>query len=136
MTAKNLRKLGASPFHYIISVVPRSFPAYLIKGEHFVLADLFKLNPGSSSQAISAQEDQAKNFKGTLVRFSRATQPQSPWPTPRLIKKKKENRMRARQTKVAGNRLKDFMDWTGLISSEPTEEEEMSNLAMGFSYDA
>ena len=67
--AKNLRELGASPFPYIISVVPRSFPAYLIKGEHFVLADLFKLNPGSSSQVISAQEDQAKTFKGTLVRF-------------------------------------------------------------------
>ena len=133
--AKNLRELGASPFPYIISVVPRSFPAYLIKGEHFVLVELFKLNPGSSSQVISAQEDQVKTFKGTLVRFGRATQPQSPRPAPKSIKKKKENRTRARQTKVAGNRLEDFMDWTGLISSEPTEEEEMSNLATGFLYD-
>ena len=55
-----------------------SFPLELIKGEHFVLADLSKLNLGSSSQAVSAQEDQAEATKGTLVRSTRATQPQSP----------------------------------------------------------
>ena len=49
LTARNLRELGASPFPYNIPVVPRSLPAKLIEGEHFVLANLFKLNPGSSS---------------------------------------------------------------------------------------
>ena len=65
---KNLRELGASPFPYIIPAVPRLLPSKLIKGEHFVLANLFKLNPGSSSQAISAPEDQAKAAKVALVR--------------------------------------------------------------------
>ena len=63
-----VRELGASPFPYIISVVPRSLPSELIKGEHFVLIDLFKLNLGSSSRVVSAQEDQAEAAKGTLVR--------------------------------------------------------------------
>ena len=34
--------------------------------------------------------------------------------------------------KVVGTRLEDFMDWTGIIASELTEEEEMSNLGIGF----
>ena len=49
LTVKNLRVLGTSPFPYIIFIVPRSLPAELNKGEHFVLVDLFKLNPSSSS---------------------------------------------------------------------------------------
>ena len=39
---KNLQELGASPFHYIVPVIPRSLPAEPVKGEHFVLAELFK----------------------------------------------------------------------------------------------
>ena len=49
LTTKNLRELGPNPFPYIIPVVPRLLPVELIKGEHFVLTDLFKLNPGNSS---------------------------------------------------------------------------------------
>ena len=92
LMVKNLRELGASPFPYIILVVPHSLPAKLIKEEHFVLTDLFKLNPGSSSQASSAQEDQVEATKGTLVRSARATQPQSPRPARQSAKKKKENK--------------------------------------------
>ena len=40
--------------------------------------------------------------------------------------------MRAWQKKVAGAGLEKFMDWTGIIANEPTEEEEMSRLAVGF----
>ena len=54
LTTKNLRELGASPFPYIIPIFPRSLPVELIKGEQFVLADLFKLNSSSSSQTVSA----------------------------------------------------------------------------------
>ena len=68
LTAKNLRDLGGSLFPYIIPIIPRSLPAEDIKGEHFVLADLLKLVPRSSSQAVSAQEGQAGAAKGTLVR--------------------------------------------------------------------
>ena len=41
--------------------------------------------------------------------------------------------MKARKTKAAGTGLEDFMDWTGIIVSEPVEEEEMSSLVVGFS---
>ena len=34
--------------------------------------------------------------------------------------------------KVAGIGLEDFMDWAGIIASEPVEEEEMSRLAVEF----
>ena len=47
--AKNLHELGASPFTYIAPVIPRPLPGELIKGEHFILADLLKLIPSSSS---------------------------------------------------------------------------------------
>ena len=68
LKAMNLQELGANPFPYIIPVVPLSFPIELIEGENFVLIDLLKLNPGSSSQAVSSQEDQAGAATGTLVK--------------------------------------------------------------------
>ena len=37
-----------------------------------MLADLIKLNQGSSSQAVFAQEDQAEVVEGTLVRSAQA----------------------------------------------------------------
>ena len=73
LTARNLRELGTNPFPYIIPFVPCSLPVDLIEGEHFILTDLFKLNPGSFSQAVTAQENQARAATSTLVRFSRAT---------------------------------------------------------------
>ena len=107
------------------------FPVKIIEREHFVLADLLKLNPGSSSQAVSSQEDQVGAAIGTLVRSAWASQPQSQWPVPRLAKKK-ENKTRARNTKAVGAGLEDFMDWTGIIANEPVKKEEMSSLAPSF----
>ena len=60
LSVKNLQKLGACPFHYIVLIIPRPLPAELIKGEHYVLADLLKSVPSSSSQARSTQEPQAE----------------------------------------------------------------------------
>ena len=51
---------------------------------------------------------------------------------PRPEKKKKGDRLRAQQTKVANTGLEDFVDWTSIIASEPSEEEEMSRLAVRF----
>ena len=51
---------------------------------------------------------------------------------PRSAKKKKENRMKVRKTKATSAGLEDFMDWMGIISSEPTEDEEMSSLVAEF----
>ena len=47
---KNLEELGTSIFPYIVPVLPRPLSEELVKGEHFVLADLLKLISGSSSQ--------------------------------------------------------------------------------------
>ena len=131
LTTKNQRDLGGSPFPYIIPIIPHSLPAKAIKGENFVLVDLFKLVPGSSSQAVSAQEGQAKAAKGTLVKSACVTPPQSPRPTPSRQKKRKETR--ARKTKTATTRLEDFVDWTGVVANEPAGEEEMSSLVIEFS---
>ena len=51
LSVKNLLELGASPFCYIVLVIPRPLPAKLIKGENYVIADLLKSVPSSSSQA-------------------------------------------------------------------------------------
>ena len=53
---KNLQELGVSPFPYIVHVLPRPMPTKLVKGKHFVLADLLKPILGNSSQADSSLE--------------------------------------------------------------------------------
>ena len=58
LSVKNLRELGANPFPYIVPVIPHPLPAELVRGEHFVLIDLLKLIPGSSSQPGSVQEQE------------------------------------------------------------------------------
>ena len=49
LSVKNLRELGANPFPYIVPVIPHPLPVELVRGEHFVLADLLKSIAGSSS---------------------------------------------------------------------------------------
>ena len=107
LTVKNLRELRGSPFLYIISIVPRSLTIEVIEGEHFVLADLLKLVPGRSSQAISAQESQTEDAIRTLGRSARVTQPRSLQPAPRSTNKRKT---RARKTKTNGARLEGFVN--------------------------
>ena len=71
LSVKNLHKLGANPFLYIVPIVPYLLPEELTKGENFVLVDLLKSIPG---QAGSSQEPQAEIAQGTLVSFVRANQ--------------------------------------------------------------
>ena len=66
LSMKNLQELGASPFPYIIPIIHRPLLEELIKGEHFILVDLLKSIPGSSSQTGSAQ--------GALVSFVKPDQ--------------------------------------------------------------
>ena len=42
LSVKNLQELCSSSFPYIVLVIPRSLTGEVIKGEHFVLADLVK----------------------------------------------------------------------------------------------
>ena len=48
-----------------------------------------------------------------------------PWP-------EKRDRKRAQQTKVASAGLEGFVDWTGILTSEYTKEEEMFMITNGF----
>ena len=73
LSVKNLQELGASPFPYIVPVIPYPLPTELIMGEHFVLPDLLKLILGSSSEVRVGQEPQAETAQEALV---------SPKPTP------------------------------------------------------
>ena len=85
LSVKNLRELGASPFPYIVPVIPRPLPTELIRGKHFVLVDLLKSIPGSSSQVGDGQEPQAETAQGALV---------SPKPAPRWRRRRREKRQR------------------------------------------
>ena len=129
LIVKNLRELDGSPFPNIIPIVPRSLPVEVFEGEHFVLVDLLKLVPGSSSQLTPTQEDQMEVTTRTLVRYARVSQPQSPRVAPRPAKKRKT---RAWQTKAASAWLEDFLDWTRVADIEPIEEEKMFSLSTGF----
>ena len=64
-----MHELGACLFPYIVPIIPRPLLEELIKGEHFILADLLKSIPGSSSQAGSAQEPQVEIAKEALATF-------------------------------------------------------------------
>ena len=68
---KTLRELGASPFRYIVTIIPHPLPIELVKGEHFVLADLFNSILGCSSQVGFAQ---AKIAEAALVESIRPDQ--------------------------------------------------------------
>ena len=68
---KKLRELGASSFHYIVPVIHHPLLAEPVEGEHFVLAKLFKLILGSSSQVGSTQ---AEVTEGALVKYVRLDQ--------------------------------------------------------------
>ena len=76
MFARNLQELCASPFPYIVPLIPCPLLEEFIKGEHFILPDLLKSIPGSSSQAGSTpeQEPQAEIAQGALVSFVRPDQ--------------------------------------------------------------
>ena len=55
LTAKNLCELGRSPSPYIIPVIPRPLPVEIVEGEHYVIADLLNLAPGSSSPTKNSE---------------------------------------------------------------------------------
>ena len=74
LSAKNLQELGASPYPYIVPVIPRPLPEELIKGEHFILVDFLKSIPGSSLQARFAQEPQAEFTQEASTTFVRLNQ--------------------------------------------------------------
>ena len=69
LSVKNSQELGSNPFPYIAPIIPRPLPREVVRGEHFVIADLLKLISSISSQAGSAREPQAEIVEGALVSF-------------------------------------------------------------------
>ena len=147
LSMKNLWEFGASPFSYIVPVIPPSFPEELVKGEHFVVADLLNSISGSSSQVGSIEEPQVEIFEGALVNFFRPDQShvtvQDIEATPLSNKRKgkikaaraaKKGKIIPRHTKATSVGLEDFMDWLDPIASDPTKEREgdMPSLTTGF----
>ena len=51
LTVKNLRELSCHPSPYILPVIPCPLPTEMVEGEHYMVADLLTLVPGSSSPA-------------------------------------------------------------------------------------
>ena len=54
LTGRILRELSCSPSPYII---PRPLPIEIVEGEHYVIADLLNLAPGSSSLAKTSETE-------------------------------------------------------------------------------
>ena len=96
--------------------------------------------PGSSSQAGSAQESQAKIIERALVSVVQPDQSplvvQNPKPAPQATKKKKGKKgKKVGQVKAADARLEGSVDWVDPIANESAEEREdnMSSLTARFS---
>ena len=69
-SVKNLQELGASPFRYIVPIIPRLLPEELTRGENFVLTDLLKSISGISAQGGSTQEAHAETAQETSATFA------------------------------------------------------------------
>ena len=139
LSVKNLRELGASPFPYIVPVIPCLLPVVLVRGEHFTLAELLKSIPGSSAQVRSAQETQAEIAERALGSFVQPDQSplaeQDSQPASQAANKKRKKAKKVGQIKADDARLDSFVDWVDPILSEQAEEreEDMSSLTAGFS---
>ena len=57
LTARNLRELSRSSSPYIIPFIPCSIPTEIVEGEHYIIADLLNLAPGSSSLAKTSETE-------------------------------------------------------------------------------
>ena len=133
LSVKNLRELGASSFRYIVLVIPRSLLEELVSGEHFVLVDLLKSIPGSSSQVRFAKEPQAETTQETSATFTRPDQSpldeQDFRPAPQAAKKKKKGKIITISVGLEG-----FVDWVDRNARDSAEkqEDDMSSLAVEF----
>ena len=57
LTMKNLRELSRNTSPYTLPVIPCPFPTKIVEGEHYVIADLLTLVPGSLSPAQTSETE-------------------------------------------------------------------------------
>ena len=55
LIAKNLRELSRIPSLYIIPVIPRPLPVEIVEEEHYIIANLLNLVPGSSTPTKNSE---------------------------------------------------------------------------------
>ena len=132
LSMKNLRELCASPFPYIVTVIPHPLPTNLVRGKHYTLSDLLKSIPRSYVQEGCTQEPQVEIAQETTATFTQLYQSpldkQDSRPTPQVAMKKKKNK----KGKIIATRvgLKGFIDWVDPNASDPAD---MFSLVVGFS---
>ena len=125
LSTKNLQDLGASPFPYIVYVLPRPLPSEVVKASLFFLMDLLKSLTRGSTQAEAILEPLVRPDCPPLV-------VQNPKPAPYVVTKKKN---KFEQAQAASEGLEEFVDWTNSTVSQSAEEREaeMSSLVARFS---
>ena len=143
LSVNNLRELSRNPSSYNLPVIPLPFPIEIVEGEHFVIADLLSLAPGSSSPTknpetetvgrelvISTQSRQpslAREDSGLVSRASKKDNRGSrlerlPFtkkgslPAPQASKK---GRQAPEWLRASGAGVEDFVPWVSPISSRP-----------------
>ena len=57
LTMKNLRELSHNPSPYTLPVIPHPLPTEEVEGEHYVIADLLTLIPGSLFPAQASETE-------------------------------------------------------------------------------
>ena len=92
-------------------ILPRPLPNEVVKGEHFVIADLLKLLPRGLSQAKVVLEPLVwLDYLPLAV--------QDPKPTHQEVTKKKKKK--SGLAKASGEGLEGFVDWTNQTAQEGT----------------
>ena len=88
LTVKNLRDLSRNPSPYTLPVIPCPIPIKVVQGEHYVIADLLTLIPGSSSLAQASEiEVVGREFAISLRSEQLSLAREDPDVTPRASKK-------------------------------------------------
>ena len=62
LIARNVCELSCSPSPYILSVIPHHLPTEIVEGEHYVIANLLNLAPGSLQQRILRSRQLVRNW--------------------------------------------------------------------------
>ena len=140
---KNLHELSHNPSPYTLPVIPRPLPIEIVEDEHYVIANIFTLVPGSSSPTQASEtkvvsQELAINLRSeqpSLARKDLGLAPQAfkevdrgsrlkhlPFtkkgshPAPQASKK---GRRVPERRRAPGTGVEDFVPWVAPISSFP-----------------
>ena len=149
LTSENISAVRRNPTPYTLPVIPRPLPSDVVKGEHFVIADLWRLVSGSancsrypvieaSSQvqgAGSASRSSASSSGGSSLsplapnRRARSDRPERFLPlvqvaraAPRVVKVKRKRALWRRN--APGSKGENFVPWVPVDTDGPQDFEE------------